>query len=72
MKRYWKNYKCYLKTTYEEGICCEVHFALTDLEALQNRTDFVSQIFKLANVGITGTSNNFYVRRLGNVINDVI
>lgn len=42
------------------------------LEALQNWADFVSQIFKLTNVGITGTSNNFDVSCLGDVVNNVI
>lgn len=60
------------KKTYEEGVSREVQFALTDLEALQNWADFVSQIIKLTNVGITGTPNNFDVSCLGNVINDVI
>jgi hypothetical protein len=60
------------KTTYEEGVSREVHFALTHLEVLQNWADFVSQIFKLTTVGITGTPNNFDVSCLGDVINNVI
>lgn len=61
-----------IKTTYEERVSREVHFALTDLEALQNWADFVSQIFKLTNVGITGTPNNFDMSCLGDVIDNVI
>lgn len=61
-----------IKTTYEERVSREVHFALTDLEALQNWADFVSQIFKLTNVGVTGTPNNFDMSCFGDVIDNVI
>jgi hypothetical protein len=42
------------------------------LEPLQNWADFVSQILKFADVGVTRAANNFDVRCFVYVINDVV
>jgi hypothetical protein len=43
-----------------------------NLEALQNRADFICEILKLANVGITGASYNSYMSSLGYVVHNVV
>ena len=58
--------------TYEEGVSGKVEFTFSHIELLKNRSNFVSQIVKLANFDVSRTAADEYVSGQLNILDDVV